>query len=129
MGARKPQPEISSTFSEAKTLIKNLHRPHKPQDGYYGLTREQQVIIFRLRTGHNRLNQHMHKRLKLTPSPICPCGAEEQNTEHVLQRCSQYEMLRKSIWPVEIPMREKIYGPQEELMKTTRFIIESGLQV
>ena len=56
-------------------------------DGYHLLSRKQQVILVRLRTGHNRLNSHIHRKLKLVPSPTCPCGQEEQTTEHVLQRC------------------------------------------
>ena len=50
------------------------------------LSQEQQVVLVRLRTGHNRLNSNMHGKLKLASSPTCPCGQEDQTTEHVLQR-------------------------------------------
>ena len=33
----------------------------------------------------------MHRKLKLASSPTCPCGQEEQTTEHVLQRCLLYK--------------------------------------
>ena len=39
----------------------------------------------RLRTGHNRLNAHMFKKLKLAPSPTCNCGQGDQTAEHILQ--------------------------------------------
>jgi hypothetical protein len=52
------------SFAEAKTLIKanqwkkwkQEHPSYNAMDGYHLLTRREQVIIFRLRTGHNRLN-------------------------------------------------------------------------
>ena len=31
----------------------------------------------------------MHRELKIVPSPTCPCGEEDQTTEHVLQRCNK----------------------------------------
>ena len=31
----------------------------------------------RLLSGHNRLNAHMHRKLKFVPSPTCPCGEED----------------------------------------------------
>ena len=49
----------------------------------------------RFRTGHNRLNSHMHRKLKLAPSPTCPCGREEQTTEHVLQRCPPLQSYKR----------------------------------
>ena len=75
------------SFSEKKTLIRALTMPRSQRDDYRLLSRKQQVILVRLRTGHNRLNSHMHRILKLAPSPTCPCGQEDQTTEHVLQKC------------------------------------------
>ena len=48
------------------------------------LDRPGQLVLARLRSGHNRLNAHMHRKLKIVPSPSCPCGEEDQTTEHVL---------------------------------------------
>ena len=75
------------TACEKKTLIRALTMPRPQRDDYHLLSRKQQVILVRLRIGHNRLNSHMHRKLKLPPSPTCPCGQEEQTTEHVRQRC------------------------------------------
>ena len=61
--------------------------PRSQRDDYHLLSREQQVVLVRLRTGHNRLNSHMHSKLKLASSPTCPCGQKDQTTDHLLQRC------------------------------------------
>ena len=43
------------------------------------LSRELQVVLVRLRTGHNRLNSHMHGKLKLAASPTCPLWSRRTN--------------------------------------------------
>ena len=68
----------------------------------------------RLRTGHNRLNSHMHRKLKLAPSPTCPCGREEQTVEHVLQRCPLYEATREDVWPVSTSLTTKLWRAGED---------------
>ena len=89
------------------------------QNDYHLLSWKQQVILVRLRTGHNRLNSHMHHKLKLAPSPTCPCGQEEQTTEHVLQRCPLYKATREDVWPVSTSLTTKLYGCKQELEKTS----------
>ena len=84
-GARGEQYANNVSFSEKKTLIRALTMPRSQRDDYHLLSRKQQVVLVRLRTGHNRLNSHMHGKLKLASSPTCPCGQEDQTTEHILQ--------------------------------------------
>ena len=76
------------------------------------------IIIFRLRTGHNRLPQHMYKRFKVGDSEICPCGQAPQNTEHGLQTCSSHRQLRARAWPNHTAVEKKLYGTTEELALT-----------
>ena len=64
-GARGEQHVNNTSFSEKKTLIRALTKPKLQRDDYHLLSRKQQVILVRLRTGHNRLNSHMHRKLKL----------------------------------------------------------------
>ena len=78
---------------------KRDHPDIDPSDPIHEMTRSQQTITFRLRTGHNRLRQHMYKRFKVGDSEICPCGQAPQNTEHVLQACSSHRQLRARTWP------------------------------
>ena len=126
-GAEMEQPETRATFKEVKTIIKALHRPNIQQDGYHGLTRQEQVKVFRLRTGHNRLNQHMYARFRIGESSRCPCGAPSQTAEHILQHCPDYSILRKQMWPSNMDFADKIYGTTEALRVTANFMIEIGL--
>ena len=72
-GARGEQHANNVSFSEKKTLIRVLTMTKLQRDDYHLLSWKQ-VILVRLRTRHNRLNSHMHHKLKLAPSPTCPCG-------------------------------------------------------
>ena len=110
-----------------RRLIRALTKPKLQRDDYHLLSRKQQVILVRLRTGHNRLNSHMHHKLKLAPSPTCPCGREEQTAEHVLQRCPLCKATREDVWPVSTSLTTKLYGCKQELEKTTSFISRAAL--
>ena len=77
------------SVSVKRRLIRALTMPRSQRDDYYLLLWEQQVVLVRLHTRHNRLNSHMHGKLKLASLPTCPCGQEDQATEHVLQRCKR----------------------------------------
>ena len=118
-GARGEQHANNVSFSEKKTLIRALTMPRSRTDDYHLLSWKQQVILERLHTGHNRLNSHMHRKLKQAPSPTCPCGQEEQTTEHVLERCPLHI---EDMWPVSTSLTAKLYGCKQELEKTTSFI-------
>ena len=106
-GSQLEQLEGGCSYAESITLVKAAmarkwkrdHPDIDPSDPIHGMTRSQQTITFRLRTGHNRLRQHMYKRFKVGDSEICPCGQAPQNTEHVLQTCSSHRQLRARTWP------------------------------
>ncbi|VDI60876.1 Hypothetical predicted protein [Mytilus galloprovincialis] len=128
-GAEQQQEENPVCFSEMKTIIKSLFNTPQQQDSYHQLTRSEQTTIFRLRTGHNRLNLHLHKVMKVVPSPMCPCGEAEQDTAHLLQSCNLHQALRDKIWHSVTSLEKKLYGPVDSLQKTTRFVEETGIQV
>jgi ribonuclease HI len=128
LGAEGDQPVNKISYEEKTTTIKAAMRCQPVKDDYHYLDRKEQVTIFRLRTGHNRLNAHLYK-LKLAASPLCSCGLEYQTAEHLLQRCPLIEQQRKRVWPVETNVDKKLYGTVEELQKTTSFIDEAGLKL
>ena len=97
---------------------KSDHPDSDPSDPIHEMTRSQQTMIFRLRTGHTRLRQHMYKRFKVGDSELCPCGQAPQNTEDVLQTCSSHKQLRARTWPNHTPLEKKLYGTTEELALT-----------
>ena len=122
-GATQPQEVKPANLKEKTTLIKAAFRSTTSKDAYSHLTRQQQVIILRLRTGHCRLNAHMH-RLKLATTPLCPCGKAPQTPEHVLQTCPNFSSLRQKTWPSGISLYSKLYGSHQELVDTTSFVLE-----
>ena len=126
-GAREEQPENSSSYSEVCSLIRSLNKPPRTRDDYHLLTRKQQSVLVRLRTGHNHLNNHMSRKLKLVPSPTCPCNEADQTTEHILQECPLFEAERAETWPERQLLTTKLYGSHSDLEKTTLFITRTGL--
>ena len=96
---------------------------------YYLLTKREQVTVFRLRTGHNRLNYHLYSKLCIDHTDQCPCGTGSQTTEHLLQSCPTYEPLRKGIWPDHTPVARKLYGSLRDLRCTATFIEETGVSI
>ena len=134
-GTTKEQVDRSTSYPEVKTI---LSRPSNTASGgtsTHGttrltpttnlLTRREQVTVFRLRTGHNRLNYHLYSKLRIGHTEQCPCGSGSQTTEHLLQSCSTYEPLRKGIWPDHTPVARKLYGSLRDLRCTATFIGET----
>ena len=127
--ANQDQENNPVSLKEMNTIIKSLYKTPLKPDAYHQLSRLEQVIIFRLRTGHNRLNKHLHTKLKVVPSPMCSCGQSEQDTTHILQECRDLVVLRKKVWPEPVPIERKLHGCVDDLQKTARFILRANLQV
>ena len=102
------------------TIIKTKMKTRAEKDDYHLLQREEQVVLLRLRTGHNRLNHHMATKLKLVPSPLCPCG-KNQTAEHILQACPYHSALRDTIWPEETSATKEAIRPQRRLGEDSTF--------
>ena len=122
------------SLQEAKTVIKaavnsrwHEHHPeHNPNDAIRKLDRAEQVIIARLRCGHNRLNYHMKAKFNIGQTANCPCGALRQDAHHVLQVCPLLSVERDASWHKEEPLRVKLYGSIRSLLRTTAFIRATG---
>ena len=117
-GANMEQEELLITLKQKKTIMKNMFRAKRIPDDYHTLDRAGQVTLLRLRTGHNRLNSHMHRKMNLVPSPLCTCGTEDQTTEHILQRCPAYQHLRQQTWLDGTSLHQKLYGKKDVLERT-----------
>ena len=134
-GSSLKQQHNKISYREAKTLIKREVnccskelRDHNPNDAIYHLQRHQQVVIFRLRTGHCRLRSHLH-RLGLSHTPNCPCETGPHTPEHVLQDCPLHQDLRKQLWPDGATLAGKLWGTKDDLLQTTHFISSAGLEI
>lgn len=129
-GAVEEQPDVPVTYHQKKRMIKSVRKPPTPaQDDYHVMDRPEQVIILRLRTGHNRLRNHMYTKFKIGESAMCTCGLAPQTADHILQDCPKYDISRRSFWPRETTVEDKLYGPLSELKQTVKFIQETTLQI
>ena len=94
-GSLKDQTNQETSYEEAKTLIKRhqkkkwleSHPGHSKKDPYHYLDRGEQVKIFRLRTGHNRLRHHLHTKFRIGTTGLCPCHEALITAEHILEDC------------------------------------------
>ena len=133
----KGQDDISTSYAEVKTIIKakhsklwnQQHPQFNRQDEYHLLTRREQVCVFRLRTGHNRLKHHLYNKLKIGDSDQCPCETSTQTAEHLLQSCPLFETLRTEFWPTPVPVNQKLYGSLEDLRCTVAFFEKTELTI
>ena len=66
---------------------KQQHPNYNQSDSLHKLNRTEQVLLFRLRTGHNRLNAHRYDKFKAGESEMCPRNADIMRAEHLLQQC------------------------------------------
>jgi hypothetical protein len=65
-------------------MIRSIRKPPASiQDDYQIMTRLEQVVIFRLRTGHNRRRGHMNTKFNIDNSAMCTCEQAPQTAEHI----------------------------------------------
>ena len=134
-GSKATQEDHPISYSEAKTLLRNCFHnswkarlcPREKDETDY-LTRRQQIIIFRLRTGHCRLLSHLNK-IRISHTDECPCGTESQTPEHILQSCPLYDSLRQATWPDGEDLQEKLWGAAESLRRTADFIVTTKIDI
>ena len=129
-GTRLEQPDLPVSYHQKKMMVKSIRKPSGPtRDDYHLLDRNEQVIIFRLRTGHNRLRGHMFTRFKIGNTALCQCGQEPQTVEHILQNCINLSALRLEYWPNDTDLESKLYGAACQLSHTVKYIHETNLQI
>jgi hypothetical protein len=92
-GSQQQQESPSTSYNEAKMLLKQAHhKTWQRKRGDHGrytllhLSRKEATTIFRLRTGHCRLREHL-KRMNLSESARCVCQEADQTPRHVLLDC------------------------------------------
>ena len=133
-GGQLEQEDRYTTYADEKTIIKTLskkkwkqqHPNYNQSDSLHKLNRTEQVILLRLRTGHNRLNAHMYNKFKVGESEMCPCNADIMTAEHLLQHCRLYDAMRRDTWPDPTLLRDKLYG---DLRRTAAFVRATGISI
>jgi len=136
-GTLEQQPDDLTSSKEQTTIIKSTfkkkweerHPDFRRNDAYHLLPRREQVIIFRLRTGHNRLRHHLFTKMRIGPTDLCPCGDAPQTAKHILQDCRNLAAQRRQFWPTPIDIAQKLYGCQDDLQRTADFISNINLSL
>ena len=121
-----PMKRPSSKPSPRKNGSSNTPN-YNQSDSLHKLDRTEQVILFRLRTGHNRLNAHMYNKFKVGESEMCPCNADIMTAEHLLQHCPLHDAMRRGTWPEPTLLRDKLYCNLEELRRTAAIVRATGI--
>lgn len=67
---------------------KRASDPGSQKDDIYSkLKQNEQVVIFRLRTGHNKLKYHLFSRLQIGDTHEWNCTTGKVSDTHVLEEC------------------------------------------
>ena len=93
------------------------------------MIRADQVIMLRLRTGHNKMRAHLFNRLKIGESDLCPCDTAPMTTAHLLQDCPLHEAFHQATWPTMTTLTEKLYGDLAGLRRTAAFVRETEVTI
>ena len=92
----------------------NTHR----RLGFHFLQLRQQVAVMTLCAGHNQLNAHVSRKMKLAPSPTCSCSVEDQMAEHVqtlyCTKCPLQQTAAWNVWPTAVLLHSRCYGSKGE---------------
>ena len=137
-GGQLEQEDRYTSYTDEKTIIKTLskkkkwrqqHPNYNQSDSLHKQNRPEQVILFRLRTGHNRLNAHMYNKFKVGEPEMCSCNADIMTAEHLLQYCRLHDAIRRDMWPEPTLLRDKLYGNPEELRRTAAFVRTTGISI
>ena len=105
---------------KGRSIYQHMATPN-PKDSINQLQRNEQVTIFRLRSGHTPLNAHL-TRIGVKSSPGCPlCGCPNETTSHHLFECQALDDLRAEYFPPKPDTANTLYGTPEQLKNTHMF--------
>jgi ribonuclease HI len=93
MTKTKWETEWKTGKANAKRLRKMSQQPGTTTGPkLYGVLQQRKHVVWiaRLRTGHSRLNEYLH-RFKVIETSECECGAEKETVEHFLLNCELYD--------------------------------------
>ena len=109
-----------SETEKGRNIFNHMPSPN-PNDSINQLKRNEQVVIFRLRSGHAPLNNHL-TRIGAKNNPLCPlCGIYDETVQHHLFECFVLTDLRREYLPEHPNIANTLYGAPEALKKTHFF--------
>ena len=141
-GAQQPQTHKPTPYRTAKQIIQHNYREDwmnmwatgttgravyrhmnsvKQNDSIRALPRKEQTAIFRLRTQHVPLNQHLN-RINPEHPPMCPlCNAQFESTQHFLLLCPNLQDLREQLLPKSPDINNTLYSDTGQLKNTCTY--------
>jgi hypothetical protein len=103
-----------------RTHFNEQDRPH-PQDPIRLLNRNDQSLVFQLRTGHATVNGHLH-RIDPARNPNCRhCLTNMETVQYLLLHCPQLSDLRRQLLPSLPSIYNTLYTSATQLRNTTHF--------
>ena len=109
-----------ATGQTGRAVYRHMDRT-KPNDSIRSLSRKDQVAIFRLRTQHLPLNQHLN-RINPEHPPMCPlCNAQFETTSHLLLHCPNLQDLRHQFLPPSPDINNTLYSTSDQLKRTSSY--------
>ena len=105
------------------------HPDFNSRDSFCQLSREDQVTIVQLRTGHSRLRRHMFTKFHTGESSAGCCGTSPMTVEHFLQDGQNHQNLRAETRPADTLVRKKTNRPMENLQCMVVYIRTTGAPV
>ena len=103
-----------------REIYKHMATPN-PKDNINLLERRDQSTIFRLRTKHIQLNNHLN-RIQPQHSPECQlCSHPYETVEHHLFECPALDSARKLLLPPRPDKWNTLYGTKQQLTNTCKY--------
>ena len=110
-----------------RAMFSKMAKP-MPKDSINLLPRQDQSLIFQLRTGHAPLNLHLN-RINPQHLPLCRnCDHPYESTTHVLFYCQATKSLRKELLPPIPTLENVLYGCSQQLQSTCKFVYNHMLK-
>ena len=105
---------------KGRVMFKYMSKPNR-EDSINFLKRQDQVIIFRLRTTHIQLNAHL-SRITDDHNPTCNlCGYKEETVNHFLFDCPPLKEDRNTFLPSNPDLENTLYSNVSQLQQTCKY--------
>ena len=89
---------IEESQRKGKSFFENYCSPQGSKTWFQKTNRTRYYIttINRIKANHYSLAASMHRK-NITESAACPCGAAEQDIDHTVFKCHQYNQRRRAL--------------------------------
>ncbi|XP_018374268.1 PREDICTED: uncharacterized protein LOC108768366 [Trachymyrmex cornetzi] len=118
--AKRQSEESMKIISKSKGTLyyENFYNASSNKTWFHGanLSRNEIVMINRLRSNHINVNESLH-RVNMVESPACPCGDPRQSINHLIFHC---ETFNSNSSPIRNYIAQKFPDPSPNLLPALR---------